>query len=84
MYSAFDPFLLVGTWHTNHDLDNERFDQALNTVVDDPAFDPNVMGDYMRQQKNVVNGQPAAFEDRIEQLVARAWAVKEFLETTGR
>lgn len=78
MYAAFDPFLAIPTWHSNHDLDRERFFQVLEQVVCDPAFNADQMGVYMRQKVN----NPAHGSD-IDRLVSDAWAVRDFLQATG-
>ncbi|WP_428428244.1 hypothetical protein [Pararhizobium sp.] len=77
MYTAFDPFLNVDTWHTSHPTDDRRFYIALATVVKNPGFSPDEMGEYMRNSKGIT------FDTRIENLVHSAWAVREYLQATG-
>lgn len=78
MYSVFDAFLDRETWSTLHAMDLKEFNKALSDVVDDPTFSPEAMGDHMRQRKN------PNYHHAIETLVSNAWAVKEFLDATGR
>jgi hypothetical protein len=51
MYSAFDAFLSVPTWHTDHALDEERFFRALETVVHKPAFNADSLGEYIDKKR---------------------------------
>jgi hypothetical protein len=78
MYSVFDDFLGRETWSSLHTLDLRVFNEALGTVVDDPEFSPEAMGDYMRKAKN------PNYHHAIATLVNNAWAVKEFLAATRR
>jgi hypothetical protein len=80
MYEAFDSFLAVGTWHTNHDADGRRFYEALSRVVRDPKFSPDRMGEYVRQKTGTKKDHP--FEDDISRLVSNAWAVRDYLQAT--
>ena len=52
MYQVFDPFLAVSTWHTRHPSDETRFFRALVGVHQEPAFNADQMGDYMRKYGN--------------------------------
>jgi len=52
MYEAFDLFLSVPTWHTNHQLDEERFFRSLRSVVHQPHFDPEGLKAYIMTVKN--------------------------------
>jgi hypothetical protein len=78
MYSVFDPFLERETWSTLHPDDLRTFNKALALIVDDPKFSPEAMGDYMRRAKN------PDYHKAIKTLVDNAWAVREFLNATGR
>jgi hypothetical protein len=81
MYEAFDRFLAVGTWHTNHDADGRRFYQVLSAVVRDPTFSPDQMGEYMRQKTGAkFSRQDHPFEHDISRLVSNAWAVRDYLQ----
>ena len=77
MYSALDPFLASGTWHAGHKLDEDRFYQSIAPIVRDPDFHPDAMGEYI--QSNVGTG----FEPIVDDLVAKAWAVRDYLSATG-
>ena len=79
MYEVFDSYLNVDTWHTSHPLDGRRFFKALSRVVDDPDFNADQMGQYMRQKKNV-SDETHPFFRIIQERVSDAWAVKEYLE----
>lgn len=85
MYQAFDPYLNASTWATNHHLDDERFYKALATVVHDPAFDADAMGQHFRTVKSVNpnNAQQAQYNGVIEQRITQAHAIREYLEVTG-
>jgi hypothetical protein len=50
LYEAFDNFLNTGTWHTIHPNDEERFFVALEKVIKDSKFNPDQLGEYMRQK----------------------------------
>lgn len=74
MYAAFDHFLSVSTWHTGHVLDNDRFNNALAQVVQQPGFNLDEMADYFE------NKVGSAYPDAIQSRRDAAWAVKEYLE----
>jgi hypothetical protein len=78
-HRVFDTFLSVDTWHTTHPLDDRRFFWALSEVVEDPDFNPEAMGDHFRKVKAVTSDQHP-FASRIDSLVSKAWAVREYLE----
>lgn len=82
MYEVFDNFLNTPTWHTNHDNDQGRFYQALKTVVENPNFNPEEMGNYFRETKQV-SSEDHPYADRIDDLVKSAWNVLDFLKMTG-
>jgi hypothetical protein len=79
MYEAFDSYLNVDTWHTSHPLDGRRFFKALDRVINEPNFNPDQMGEYMRAKKGVHNSEHP-FYDVINRRVSDAWAVKEYFE----
>ena len=81
MYEAFDSYLNIETWHTAHPLDNERFYRCLAKVVRDPNFNPDEMGEYMRDQKGLDrdNAHHEDFNEVIDRRVSQAWAIKYFL-----
>lgn len=82
MYEVFDSYLNVDTWHTNHDLDERRFFQALGKVVRDDAFNPDEMGSYMLSAKGLGrdNEDDAYFVNVIDRRVLQAWAIRDFLQ----
>jgi hypothetical protein len=80
-YKPFNSFLRVDTWHTSHPLDDQRFFQCLHDVVREPDFSAEAMGEYMRAAKQV-ESDDHPFAQRIDSLVRKAWAVREYLEAT--
>lgn len=78
MYAAMDPFLARSTWHTFHPLDETAFYRALNTIVRDPIFSADTMGDHMKAK--VGN---AAFDDQVDDYVVRGHAVRDYLTAIG-
>jgi hypothetical protein len=84
MYKAFDKFLAVSTWHTNHDADGERFYLALHQVVKRAAFSPDEMADYMHQKISVPRGGANNYSNEaIGRYTTAAWAVRDYLKATG-
>ena len=81
MYEVFDSYLNVGTWHTNHDSDQERFFRALANVVHDANFSPDEMGAYMLTNKNVDpdNEDQSALNNTIDLRVTQASAICDYL-----
>jgi hypothetical protein len=77
MYDAFDSFLAGSTWHTLHASDEERFLTALNKVVTTPGFNPEEMGEYMRQK---VGARNADIDSAIDRYTSDAWAVYTYLK----
>jgi hypothetical protein len=77
VYEVFDSFLATSTWYTGHDRDLERFNQALGLVVEEFAFNADEMGAYMKGKVNPVH------HDYVDELVAKGWAVREYLKATG-
>ncbi|WP_152048819.1 hypothetical protein [Aureimonas psammosilenae] len=81
MYDKLNSFMNVETWHTSHALDEERFFQALHQIVREDNFNPDKMGEYMRQKVGLSqNDDEGAYSQAIERYVAAAWAVKDYLE----
>lgn len=82
MYDVFDsPFLSSDTWHVDHPNDRQRFYEALKKVVRAPGFDPEEMGDYMRQK----TGTPDTDDGRnpaIRKLVDEAHTIRDYLKVT--
>lgn len=82
MYEALDSYLNVDTWHTGDAHDDERFYRALAKIVRDPAFNPDSMGEYMRDRKGVDRDDPdhRGFSMAIDKRVTEAWAICDFLK----
>jgi len=84
MYRAFDKFLARNTWHTRHPNDEKIFFLALSSVVKNSKFNPEELGEYMRQKTGPSpNVKDHPFDDVIAHYVAAAWAVKDYLAATG-
>jgi hypothetical protein len=83
LYEAFDNFLEVGTWHTRHPSDEGRFFVVLHTVVKDPRFNPDQLGEYIRQKKKISRDDENLLNVAVDQYVAAAWAVKDYLKANG-
>lgn len=79
MYTAFDKFLRVETWHTTHPLDDERFHHALNEVVRHRDFVPSAMADYFR---DYLGDKAARFENEIDRREIQAETIHSFLYDT--
>lgn len=76
-YSVFDSFLSRDTWHTNHDNDLFVFYRCLQQVVDDPHFNPESMGHYIKTKKKIsTDDHPLA--GAVGDLVSNAWAVRDY------
>jgi hypothetical protein len=83
MYEAFDHYLAVSSWHSDKDGDRRRFYLALDKVVREPAFDPELMGDYMRAKVHVAASSGDFRDNAIARRTTDAWAVKDFLDATS-
>jgi len=81
-YSKMDSWIQVPTWHTRHALDVRRFNKQLELIVDDVDFHADDMGAYLRATHNISFG--STYSDDLDRYVADAWAVKEFLNASGR
>lgn len=68
MCEAMDSYLNVDTWHTSHPLDDERFYRALSTIVREPKFSAEELGEYMRDKSGVygANEDNEVFADVID------------------
>jgi hypothetical protein len=79
LYSIFDPYIRIPTWHTGHPLDDGRFYTALSSVIHNPAFSPDDMGSYMEQK--VAGTQPILvhFKTAIAHRVVEAHAIRDYL-----
>ncbi len=84
LYEAFDKFLALDTWHTRHPSDQRRFYIALSSVIKDPQFNPDRLGEYIRKKKTVSrDNQEDLLNIAIDGWVTSAWAVKDYLEANG-
>jgi hypothetical protein len=85
MYEALDDFLRVPTWYTKHPNDEERFFRSLDKIVDDPGFHADAMGEHIDERLDL-NKLPDdhEFQKARDHYVEAAWAVKRFLNATGR
>jgi len=85
MYEAMEDFIAVPTWHTRHPEDERRFFAALNRIVDDEDFNADQMGEFFAQRLGLDNlPEDHSFNVASEHYVAAAWAVRRFLQETGR
>jgi hypothetical protein len=83
MYRAFDTFLAINTWHTTHPNDEKRFFQALSGVVKNDKFNPDEMGEYMKQKtRGRASKEDHPYRHAISHYVAAAWAVRDYLRAT--
>ena len=84
MYETFDRFLRGSTWHTNHDNDRRRFFELLAPLIRSPDFNPDQMGEHMREKTGAGIGYDNhPFRAYIDKLVSDAWAVQDFLKATS-
>ncbi len=85
MYEIFSTYLAASTWHSGHQLDDARFYEALASIVQEPLFNADDMGDYFRQAKSVDPTDPrhAIYNQAIEDRVSQAHAVHDFLEANS-
>lgn len=80
MYSVFDTFLKVATWHTSHANDETRFFTALHKVVSDDEFNPDAMAEYMcAKLKLDKDDHGNHFVSDVMRLRSAAWSVKDYL-----
>lgn len=84
MYDEFEKLVQGGTWHTGKPSDEKRFNLALARVVDRADFSPDVMGERMLTAIEARSGLRANYAYIVRDLVSRAWAVRDFLQATGR
>lgn len=84
MYEAFDHFLSTDTWYKSHPFDDQRFYQALHSVVRNPEFNADTMGEYMRTKKDIhVDDRESGLAIAISTRVSQAWAVRDYLEANN-
>ncbi|MDX1739390.1 MAG: hypothetical protein R3261_14210 [Alphaproteobacteria bacterium] len=82
MYSIFDTFIDIDTWHTDHPDDLIRFYRALAFVVDQQEFCPQTMGNYIRDKIPTTENTRALYDHAVEKLIHRAEAVKTYIAAT--
>ena len=84
MYEAFDEFLQAPTWYAKHADEDERFFCALATVVLNPRFNADSLGEYMDQKRAQMGSAQAdlsqeAYQEARSRYVNAAWAVRRYL-----
>lgn len=81
MYDAMDNYLNIDSWHTSHPLDHKRFYKTLSTIVREPKFSAEKMGEYMRDKTGVhgANEDNEVFVNVIDRRVTEAYAIHEFV-----
>jgi hypothetical protein len=80
MYDVFDTFIGLGTWHTHHANDEQRFMTALYKVVWDDGFNPDELRKYLRAKLHLdENDHTSHFSDDVDKYTRDAWAVKDFI-----
>jgi hypothetical protein len=78
MYEAMDAFLRVDTWHIGHALDRDRFFKALAQIVREENFNPEEMGNYMRNKLGIdFDDHDSAQAEAINACVSDACAVSD-------
>lgn len=81
MYEALDPFLKATTWYTMHPLDEQRFFRALSTIINDPHFNADQMGEYITRKCGLDDlPHDHDYNRARDHYVTVAWAVKGYLE----
>jgi hypothetical protein len=81
MYEAFDSFINVGSWYTRHFSDEQRFYEALKTVVWSDEFNPDQMAKYFRTKLKISDEDYRShLATAIDGYRDAAWAVKDFLK----
>jgi hypothetical protein len=80
MYEAMNGWLDMETWHTPEEPDRERFFRGLDKIIDNRDFNPDKMGEYCRQRRNIAaEDHESHLAKVIDDRVQDAWAVKEYL-----
>lgn len=84
MYEVFDSFLARDTWFKMSDFEEKHFYQRLQMVVRFDEFNPDELGDYIRQQKGISReDEDQYFNQTVEDIVRRAHAVRDYLQATN-
>lgn len=83
MYQAFDRFLKSASWFTSHASEDRTFYECLSTVVDDPSFDPQKMGEHMKKTVGP-DDEEGMYYQAIDHRVTEAYAIRDFLRQTRR
>jgi hypothetical protein len=83
LYEVFDDYVLPEDWYKGSDADRLRFNLSLARVVNDPDFQPDRMGVYLREKVSSDDEELSrVMADEIDARVADAWAVQDFLSST--
>ena len=77
MYDVFNNFLATDTWHSQHDNDVKRFNQALSKIVSDPRFSADELKHHFEHQ---LGDRATVFQTAIDSYHARADAVRDYLQ----
>ena len=78
-----DGFLNVGTWHTFHPNDQERFYIALNRIVRDPKFDVAKMAEEIRARGYKDGLREDYIEQNVDKYIEAASVVDAYLRAIG-
>lgn len=76
------PWLRVGTWHTGHPKDHERFHQAIHTAFSELGLSISYEQFYDAIHKNLAEISPGAevvFTNEIEEFARRAEMIGSYL-----
>lgn len=83
MYEVFDKFLDRETWYSKHSIDEQVFYVCLDKVISNEGFDPEVLGNYLRDKIRLSGNDDDVFNRAIDHYVKEAWAIKDFLKTNN-
>ena len=81
MYEAFDSFLKVGTWHTTHPKDDERFYLALREVVLQRDFSPEKMREYFQEKVGLGDDESHPTMEAITRRYHQAETIADYART---
>jgi hypothetical protein len=81
MYEKLDSFMVTDTWHTRHPSDEKRFFAVLHELLKNPSFNPDQMGEYMREKVGI-EADDHAYQ-AIDHYTDAAWAVKGYVEANN-
>jgi hypothetical protein len=82
--NLFNGVLQRETWHTRHENDKDQFFRALETVVYNPQFNADRLGEYIDQRREAGENAQAGilqleYDEARNYYVDAAWAVSDFL-----